>query len=452
MSVHKTKTGYVVRWRDGARNRQRTFDRHADARRWDDEVRRRRQLGTLAQLDAGVVTLNAYVIDTWTAVYAPMLAPRTREVYAHTFDRHIAPTLGALAVHTITPAVVARWQAAVAPAGREALAKARTVLSSILSTAAEVELIATNPLRTVRAPRAPMHAEVRPLAPASVEALRAALGHRDAVLVSLMAYAGLRPGEARELRWGHVLDRTLVIGASKTGKRRTVRLLDPLATDLRERRMASGRPADDAPVIPRPSDGGVMSARSFNDWRGATFGPALAAAGLPPARPYDLRHSFASLLLHEGRSVIYVARQLGHDARYTLGTYGHVIDELDGQPHVSAEDAIVRRASRRRQARLGLRRTARHKGGNDEAERRRPGVPRPRGVGAIRDGFGAGTSTRDRGRRGPDRQRLHRFQGGGDDRGGARLQDRPPNQEGQRSDVRRPGEAGALRAGRGDVT
>jgi integrase len=30
---------------------------------------------------------------------------------------------------------------------------------------------------------------------------------------------------------------------------------------------------------------------------------------------YDLRHSFASLLLHEGRSVIYVARQLGHDAR-----------------------------------------------------------------------------------------------------------------------------------------
>ena len=50
--------------------------------------------------------------------------------------------------------------------------------------------------------------------------------------------------------------------------------------------------------------------------------------------------SFASLLLHEGRSVIYVARQLGHDARLTLGTYGHVIDELDGAPQVGAEDAI----------------------------------------------------------------------------------------------------------------
>ncbi|MBV8946092.1 MAG: hypothetical protein JOZ95_11780 [Solirubrobacterales bacterium] len=58
------------------------------------------------------------------------------------------------------------------------------------------------------------------------------------------------------------------------------------------------------------------------------------------ARPYDLRHSFASLLLHEGRSVIFVARQLGHDARLTLTRYGHVIDELDDRPRIEAEAAI----------------------------------------------------------------------------------------------------------------
>ena len=146
-------------------------------------------------------------------------------------------------------------------------------------------------------------------------------------------------GEARTLRRGHVHDRTLVVNASKTGTRRTVRLLAPLAQDLRAWRMACGRPADDVPVIPRPSDGGVMSAKTFNVWRGDVFVPAPARAGLDKARPYDLRHSFASLLLHEGRSVIYVARQLGHGANLTLKTYGHVIDELDGQ-HVSADDAI----------------------------------------------------------------------------------------------------------------
>jgi integrase len=71
------------------------------------------------------------------------------------------------------------------------------------------------------------------------------------------------------------------------------------------------------------------------------FGRAVIAAGLAHARPYDLRHSFASLLLHEGRSVIYVARQLGHDARLTLTRYGHVIDELEDAPRLEAEQAII---------------------------------------------------------------------------------------------------------------
>jgi hypothetical protein len=47
------------------------------------------------------------------------------------------------------------------------------------------------------------------------------------------------------------------------------------------------------------------------------------------------------LLLHEGRSVIYVARQLGHDARLTLTRYGHVMDELEDTPRIEAEGAIA---------------------------------------------------------------------------------------------------------------
>ena len=39
--------------------------------------------------------------------------------------------------------------------------------------------------------------------------------------------------------------------------------------------------------------------------------------------------------------MIYVARQLGHDARLTLTRYGHVIDELEDSPRIEAEAAIV---------------------------------------------------------------------------------------------------------------
>ena len=69
MSVHKDrrsdgKACFIVRWREGTRNRRKTFDRRRDADLWDAEVRRRRQLGALLDtLDAGAETLTS----TWSA-------------------------------------------------------------------------------------------------------------------------------------------------------------------------------------------------------------------------------------------------------------------------------------------------------------------------------------------------------------------------------------------------
>jgi hypothetical protein len=54
--------------------------------------------------------------------------------------------------------------------------------------------------------------------------------------------------------------------------------------------------------------------------------------------------------------VIYVARQMGHDAKLTLSTYRHVIDELEDAPRVSAEDAI--RAARESSSVTGVSRGA----------------------------------------------------------------------------------------------
>jgi integrase len=127
---------------------------------------------------------------------------------------------------------------------------------------------------------------------------------------------------------------------TKTRQHRTVRLLAPLAADLRSWRMAAGRPDDSQLVFPG-KDGQPWTQAAYQSWRRCAFHRARQAAGLAHARPYDLRHSFASLLLHEGRSVIYVARQLGHDARLTLTRYGHVMDELEDTPRIEAEVAIA---------------------------------------------------------------------------------------------------------------
>jgi integrase len=71
--------------------------------------------------------------------------------------------------------------------------------------------------------------------------MRSALGVRDATLVSLLAYAGLRPGEALGLRWRNLtpqsifVDRSVVSGVerpTKTKATRYVKLLRPLVDDL----------------------------------------------------------------------------------------------------------------------------------------------------------------------------------------------------------------------------
>jgi integrase len=106
-------------------------------------------------------------------------------------------------------------------------------------------------------------------------------------------------------------------------------------------RTVCGHPENDARVF-AAERGSEWSANGFEKWRQRRFDELLAAAEVARARPYDLRHSFASLLLHEGRDVIYVARQLGHGAELTLRTYGHVIEELEDSPQLPAEEAIER--------------------------------------------------------------------------------------------------------------
>ncbi len=56
------------------------------------------------------------------------------------------------------------------------------------------------------------------------------------------------------------------------------------------------------------------------------FLPVLAAAGIRRIRLHDLRHTFGSLLLQNGASIVYVKEQMGHSSiQVTVDTYGHLI-------------------------------------------------------------------------------------------------------------------------------
>ncbi len=279
-------------------------------------------------------TLAAFV-EEWWALYAdPQLEPATLRTYRWVWEHHARPHLGALRLRDVTPLAIARFRAdrEAAGVGVETIRKTYTLLGSVFSCAVEWQLVDRNPVRAARKPRASTPRAAVIAEPEQVEAMRASLlarGREPAPLV-LLAYAGLRPGEALALEWRHVRERTLVIEQAvsdgrvkslKNRRPRSVRLLEPLRDDLEPRLERAG------PVIAR-SDGGFWRETDWRNWRRRVFRPAAASAGLAGARPYDLRHSFASLLIAEGRlSIVEIAAQLGHNPTVCLDIYGHVMAE-----------------------------------------------------------------------------------------------------------------------------
>jgi integrase len=362
MSVEQVARGdgtkvWRVRWRDEhGRNRSKTLGRKRDAEAFDAEIRRLRRLGELGLMDAGRVSLAEFG-QKWLVAYAvPNLEPKTLRTYESLWDRHVLPNIGGVELRQLRPAVLDGYLAQLQRDGLSpaSVKKVAGMLQGVLQRAVEWERIAQNPMRVALKPKARRRIVIRPIAPAHVEQLRHHLladGRlRCATLVSVLAYSGLRPGEALALTWAGVGARTIAVtGASsmgrvkgtKTGAERTVRLLSPLAQDLAEWRLAQGHPDPGSIVFPGDSPDGALTEGQWNRWTQGIFRAAKLAVGLPNARAYDLRHSFVSLLIHEGQSILEVARQAGHSPQTCLRDYGHLFDEFDPSSREPAEAVIA---------------------------------------------------------------------------------------------------------------
>jgi integrase len=337
-----------------AAGRSKVLGRKRDAEAFDAELVRRKRTGELAQLDAGKESLAEFGEQWWRLYAEPNLARSTLQVYAVQWDAHILPRLGEFSLRALTPDLVNRFRLELEAdgVGPASTRKSLTLLQGVLQRAFEWGRIPANPVVAVRKPPAGRARAVVPLPPELVETMRAWLLRRqlvrDATLISVLAYAGLRPGEALALTWAHVRERTLLVegavsfGAiegTKTGRRRTVPLLGPLGQDLAEWRLRAGRPAAATLVFPG-HDGGPWTLTAYQNWRRRIYTPAATAAGVERPRPYDLRHSLVSLLIAEGHNVVEVARQAGHSPKMALDTYAHVFEEFDPAERINAADRI----------------------------------------------------------------------------------------------------------------
>jgi integrase len=360
-----TKT-FTVRWKepDGSKPR-RTFDTLEDALDFQAKRRsaKRWRPDELRQERAGRRTLGEFFERWWLDHAVVELKRSTLAVYRCLWEAHVESRLAVFPMRDIDArrVVAFRGELLAAGVGPTSVVKTMAMLQRVFRDAVEYGEVAFNPFKAVRKPSPGPTREARPFTPMQVERLASDLDARgygmSAVIVRLMAYTGLRPQEALALHWYAVRDQTLLVEVAnadgelerlKNRKRsrkrsRTVDLMKPVREDLQAWRSASGDPTDDQLVFPHATFGCLWLDEHYRTWRRRTYVPSAENVGLPSKRPYDLRHTWASLRIAEQRlSIVEVAEQLGDKTSTVLDTYTHVINEWRGRKPPNIEEEIVR--------------------------------------------------------------------------------------------------------------
>lgn len=250
--------------------------------------------------------------------------------------------------------------------------KRRAVLHRVAGYAVDTGVLATNPVTGRRTGTAHVTEGVDPrvvVNPAQARQLLAAVtyvsGHRRSerdrgwrlrAFFACLYYAGLRPGEAQQLRdtdaklpatgWGELVLSGSLTGVS--GEHYNDGLRDPDARPLKRRRREAVRRvpappalvailrehlerygvAPDGRLFPALSGGRVRESVYTRIWKEARqigLSPAQATSPLA-ARPYDLRHAALSSWLNAGVPPTEVAERAGHSVKVLLSVYAACLD------------------------------------------------------------------------------------------------------------------------------
>jgi len=282
------------------------------------------------------------------------------------FDVHVLPDLGDLRADQLTPDRLRRWHQGIAakPARlrggqtREARTEdqkrarkvtanhALTALKAALNRAVEDGVVQgpgawsiVKPFRGVDTARA------RYLEPEEVERLLNVCPPAFRELVTAALHTGARYGELAALTAGDYRPEagSVHIGKTKTGAPRHVFLSEEALAFFD--RLTAGRSASE-PLLVR-QDG----SRWGRNHQYRLMIEACGAAGIEPAVGFhQLRHTYASLYLMNGGSLVGVAKQLGHTTtRMVEKHYGHLADSWRADeaqrhaPRLGREERKVRR-------------------------------------------------------------------------------------------------------------
>jgi integrase len=290
-------------------------------------------------------------LEAWIVTAKSELAISAWANYSEVLDRYVLPHLGGKLLADLSPMDIKKWHGDLLAHGRKngeplavnSVKLAHRVLHRALADGVRWNVIANNPVSSVRLPKQP-HTEMAVWTPEQAAEFIADVGDdRLAPLWTLALDTGMRRGELAGLRWIDIdLDRAVltvsqqrttannqpVVAAPKARSQRQLHLATPTVDVLlahREQQLA-----EKARLGPAWTDSGYVfvdeAGQPFHPQRlTKLFGMAIKRTGATKIRLHDLRHTMATTALAAGVHPKVVQDQLGHATiSVTLDTYSHL--------------------------------------------------------------------------------------------------------------------------------
>ncbi|MFF1531498.1 tyrosine-type recombinase/integrase [Cellulomonas sp. NPDC058312] len=367
---YRTKAGlrYKVRYMkpDGSQGSKSGFMTQEAAKDWASRVEVRKVDGEFVDPRHGRVTV-ASLAGPWLATKKAKLKPSAYQPLESSWRIHVQPEWGHWQLAKIEIVDVEEWITDLVteirdprdpetvirkPASATTVIRAHSVLAGILDRAVRDRKLASNKAREIdnlpkKTPKRKIY-----LTHQQVATMAESAGSWS-TLVLLLAYCGLRWGEAVGLRVADLdmlrrrinvvrnavqVGARIEVGTPKSDKPRSI----PIPAFLVEELAAHcvGKPRD-ALVFPGPDGDFLRRPNSERGW----FRSAARKAGAEELTPHDLRHTAASLAVSAGANVKAVQRMLGHEsAALTLDVYADLFDD-DLDSVADALDAARRRVA-----------------------------------------------------------------------------------------------------------
>jgi len=342
---------YKARYRDNhGRSRSKTFRLKKDARDFLQTIGADVLRGSYIDPRLGRITFATWARE-WFATTVN-LRPGSRARYREILECVLIPAFGRMQLGQIGPLEIRKWLALMAAELPSSAVRRNYVqMRMVMKAAVEADLLVKTPCVSKLPPA--VHSEMRFLSVAEVEELAGVIHPQFRALAYVLAYGGLRWGEASGLKRKFVdtmrrtirveeqlteVDNALLLGQPLKTKaaRRTVavpRFLADVLDEhigrleaLRERRGLGPLGPDDVMFV--NTRAGLLHRGSFriNHWL-----PALDKAGLQGLRVHDMRHTavaFAINLTDAHPKAVQV--RFGHSSiQQTYDRYGHLFPQMD---------------------------------------------------------------------------------------------------------------------------